>query len=307
MRRVIDLHANGKLLISGEYLVLVGATALAFPVRFGQNLHADETEEQTLMWESFTPDGRWFTGKFDMGTFHVISTDEMKTAVNLKKLLKSARRLNPDFLAGQSGFRVCVRSDYPLEWGLGSSATLISLVARWANADAYELFRLNSTGSGYDIACAERLGLLYYRLLNGLPEIIPVKAGKALRKHTFFVYLGNKQDSTKEVGRFIAEKKYSEQDVEQVSRLSSFICQAETHEELIGLVDDHESILSKILQRDPIARRFPGFPGTVKSLGAWGGDFAMFVSGREQAEVVDILHRQGFSRVFSFSEIEATS
>jgi hypothetical protein len=46
-------YSNGKLLITGEYLVLDGATAFALPTKFGQNLIV----EKTLIIK--------FTGKFD--------------------------------------------------------------------------------------------------------------------------------------------------------------------------------------------------------------------------------------------------
>jgi hypothetical protein len=36
-------YSNGKLLITGEYLVLDGATAFALPTKFGQNLIVEKT------------------------------------------------------------------------------------------------------------------------------------------------------------------------------------------------------------------------------------------------------------------------
>ena len=37
-------HSHGKLLISGEYVVLDGATALALPTKFGQSLEVVEID-----------------------------------------------------------------------------------------------------------------------------------------------------------------------------------------------------------------------------------------------------------------------
>ena len=79
--------------------------------------------------------------------------------------------------------------------------------------------------------------------------------------------------------------------MEHVSGLSSLICQAGSYDELFRLIEEHESVISSILKREPIANRFPSFPGTAKSLGAWGGDFAMFVSGHEPEEVtLSLIH-----------------
>ncbi len=321
MSKVIEHHANGKLLITGEYLVLVGARALALPVRFGQDLIVLASITGRIEWESSNPAGVWFTAQFDPGTFHILTTNKLKIAEELKKLLGSARKLNPMFLAGQDGCYVTVKANYPLGWGLGSSSTLCSLVAEWAGVDAFHLFHMISHGSGYDIACASRNDLIYYTLtgwedsdrvgqrLNYLAPkvrshvITPTQPGFALREYSYFVYLGNKQDTGKEVAAFLANNNYSDKDVDRISQLASLICDSVTHEELTCLVEEHESIMSEILKRQVIATRFPAFPGTIKSLGAWGGDFAMFVSGREPDEVTEIIHQYGFSTIFRYHEI----
>jgi mevalonate kinase len=306
MKKPTDLHANGKLLITGEYLVLKGAKALALPVRFGQKLQISKTENQIIDWESTSPEGTWYRGKFDIYTLEILKSDDMPISQELKKLFVAARKLNINFLK-EGGCHAKIHADYPLEWGLGSSSTLCYLVAQWAGVDAYELFRLTSQGSGYDIACAGQKELLYYQLKEGLAEVALTNPGKALRENSYFVYLGKKQNTQQEVNSFLSDSNYSETDVEQISRLASFICLADTAAELIELVDEHEKIMSKILQRNPIAKQFPYFPGTVKSLGAWGGDFAMFVSEEPRETISEILSRKGYSTLFSFTEMEVKS
>jgi mevalonate kinase len=219
-------------------------------------------------------------------------------------MLVAARKLNPRFLSGKTGWQVQVAANYPLNWGLGSSATLQFLVARWANIPEFEFFRMISQGSGYDIVCAGQSGLLHFQLRKGCPEISPAAPGPALRNHTFYVPLGKKQQSKKEVAAFLEGMNFSEIDLVAVSQLSEAICETASPVELIRLVNEHEYILSTILKKDPLALRFPDFPGTAKSLGAWGGDFAMFVSAAEPKEVIKILRSSGFSKVFSYSDLE---
>ncbi|MBK8344996.1 MAG: hypothetical protein IPL12_17990 [Bacteroidetes bacterium] len=50
-----QFYAHGKLLISGEYLVLKGAMALAIPTKFGQRMEVsdDASGENILHWQSF--------------------------------------------------------------------------------------------------------------------------------------------------------------------------------------------------------------------------------------------------------------
>ena len=49
-----QFYSNGKLLLTGEYVVLDGATALAVPTRFGQDLIVDRIQGDQLIWSSFT-------------------------------------------------------------------------------------------------------------------------------------------------------------------------------------------------------------------------------------------------------------
>ena len=47
-----SFHANGKLLISGEYVVLDGGLALAIPTKKGQFLHFEPTNHSILHWKN---------------------------------------------------------------------------------------------------------------------------------------------------------------------------------------------------------------------------------------------------------------
>lgn len=54
-------YSNGKLLLTGEYVVLDGATSLAVPTKFGQDLIVEPIKESQLIWGSFTHTGEcWF-------------------------------------------------------------------------------------------------------------------------------------------------------------------------------------------------------------------------------------------------------
>jgi hypothetical protein len=105
------------------------------------------------------------------------------------------------------------------------------------------------------------------------------------------------------VSAFLDSNNYTAAHVARVSELARLICEAKTAGELIALVEEHEAMISAILNRPVLASRFPAFPGAVKSLGAWGGDFAMFVSDSEPAEVEKILRSYGLSEIFRFDEI----
>ena len=310
----VTFRARGKLLISGEYLVLSGARALAVPLKFGQVMQLEKICARFIQWASEDSSGVWFRAVIDSGTLKVVSPGKDPggregTAEFLEKLLGQARVLNPAFIEPGQGWNVRVTADYPLEWGLGSSSSLISLVAEWAGINAAALHKSVSNGSGYDIACASSPGPLMYQLRHGdagntLNEVVsPVITGPALKEHAYFAWLGIKQDSQREVEKFKASAEFSNEDIMRISELSLAIGNADRTEELCRLIHEHEALLSRILQRDVLKRSFPDFPGAVKSLGAWGGDFAMFVSMLPFDEVKAILEDYGITEVFTYDDI----
>ena len=75
-------YSNGKLLITGEYLVLDGARAFALPTKFGQNLIVETGSNQEIQWKSFNVDEKiWFE---DVITFHEI-INNVKTEIETVK------------------------------------------------------------------------------------------------------------------------------------------------------------------------------------------------------------------------------
>ncbi len=305
MDEVIDLRANGKLLLAGEYLVLSGARALALPVRFGQRLRACPISNPLLRWSACQPSGKWFGCEIDLNFFQVLNTTDNTVSGWLVMLLHAARLLNPGFLRNQHGYIVTTETEYPMSWGLGSSSTLIAMVAHWAAVPVFDLFRLISNGSGFDIACADRSSLISYQLQNGLPLVSELNPGKALRSNTYFAWLGKKQESHVEVEKFLQQRFRPEYEIARISEIALEISNSESVGGLIELVKEHEQILGSILCKEPVAERFPGFPGTVKSLGAWGGDFVMFVTAMELEGVKNFLLFHGITDVFTFDEVKA--
>ena len=55
-----QFQAHGKFLLTGEYLVLKGALALAIPLKLGQTLSVETCHGASLQWNAYKPDGPWF-------------------------------------------------------------------------------------------------------------------------------------------------------------------------------------------------------------------------------------------------------
>jgi len=303
MKKSIDLHANGKLLLTGEYLVVAGAIALALPIRFGQTLHAEYGDHQSISWISMENGVSWFTCEMDPVSLTIKSASDHTIARRLKEILSAARLINPGFLK-EDGISITMSANYPLKWGLGSSSTLIALIAEWAHVDKYILFRMVSRGSGYDIACTDRDSMFFYRLKDGKINITDARPGNALINHACFAYSGKKQATAEELSAFLSETTFTDANIERISELSCMICNTDDPLLLCSRIDEHEEILGRILRKEPVSKHFQDFPGSIKSLGAWGGDFAMFVSEIGNEFIKTWLKQNGFSVVFCYEELK---
>jgi mevalonate kinase len=301
------LRANGKLLISGEYLVMNGAVALAFPVRFGQELNISPINDHILNWVSKQDKETWFSAAFNMENLSVIKTSDSGIASSLWRILQAARSFNPEFPLSDKGCNATITADYPLEWGLGSSSTLISLIARWAEVDEYSLFRIISGGSGYDLACATRNAPFFYQLVDEEPTVSFVDVGDGLKKHAIFAFLGNKQNSQQEIERYRKSEVPPQRIIDRVSELAAEFCKANDAGDLIEVMEEHEYLMSSVLKKPILLHeRFRNFPGAVKSLGAWGGDFAMFTADKPIDELRIMLKNLGITTAFTWDELKIT-
>src|SRR5690606_30648387 len=199
-------HSNGKLLISGEYAILDGALGLAIPTFYGQSLHLAPTTSGLLEWKSYDPNGRsWFTATYDLGTLEIMATTGKATAKTLQGLLREAQRLNPLLMKDSAGILGETHLEFPRNWGLGSSSTLINNLAQWARADPYTLLRNAFGGSGYDIACARHNGPLTYRLVAGEPQVQEIDFDPIFKDALFFVHLNQKKSSKAAIGAYRAQ------------------------------------------------------------------------------------------------------
>ena len=92
-------YSHGKLLISGEYLILEGAIGLAVPTLQGQDLVVEETDTGRLQWESVDENEKtWFTAEFDLEDFELLShSGDASVGEQLQRILRTARKMNSRF------------------------------------------------------------------------------------------------------------------------------------------------------------------------------------------------------------------
>lgn len=270
--------SHGKILLTGEYLVLHGALALAMPLKLGQSLEVETLPscDNRLNWEAFQPQGHWFSATIDKNNLQTIATDDAPKARKLCEVLNALKELNPALFHGHD-LHFSTHLDFHPEWGLGSSSTLIANLSQWAKVDPYKLLKLSFGGSGYDIACATATSPLFYRLIEGQPQITPAPFAPSFADMLHFVYQGKKQNSAKEVAAFKERMSHMDfmKEIDAISAISRALSDSRDLQDFCSLLNTHEAILSRCLGREPLQMQFPDFEGCLKSLGAWGGDFML--------------------------------
>ncbi len=303
-------RSNGKLLLTGEYLVLDGALALAIPTQLGQVLEVQSADAGTLLWESFDRHGdRWLQVRFELPSLRILTERfnakrdgaEDSLGLKLQELLSFAKSKNPAFLATQSGYHVRSSLEFPRPWGLGSSSTLVSNVAQWSNTDPFFLQFESFGGSAYDVACAQSSGPIHYRLKEGVPEFKEVYFAPTFKDQLYFVFLNQKQNSRDAIQNYKANYDLNQNHIDRISALTKALTHADSLTDFEKIMAEHEALVSSVVGIAPIQdMKFSDYFGQTKSLGAWGGDFIL-ATGND--DTPNYFKNKGYNTVISYQEL----
>ncbi len=265
-------YSHGKLLITSEYAVLDGAKALAVPTKLGQSLKVKSIEQPEIRWKSFDHKNKlWFETNLTINNFN--PSKNIETAQRLAQIFRAIFELNPKVFAS-TGLEFSSHLEFPQNWGLGSSSTLINNLAQWAKIDAFALLENTFGGSGYDIACAQNAQPIIYQRQNSTPHIKIVDFDPPFKDELFFVHRNQKQNSRAAIAHYNALKTTQTLDFSELNALTDALLVATTLEEFEVLISKHETLVGELIQHPPLkTSHFADYPGAIKSLGAWGGDF----------------------------------
>ncbi|MCO6564059.1 MAG: GHMP kinase [Apibacter sp.] len=272
--------SNGKLLLTGEYTVLDGALSLALPARLGQSLEVYETEKhpKKTVWIAYKNDGKlWFKTVLDIHDNKIEETTNLNFSKKLLHIFKQVQKLRSVKFQNHVGYEFTTRLDFPENWGLGTSSTLINNIAQWAQVNPYKLLEKTFGGSGYDIACANANTPITYQLKEDeLKNINKVELSSEITENLIFIYLNQKQNSREGIQHYKQRKK-SQRLIDDISKITQKITNSKiTFNQFRTLISEHEQMISEFIKLDPVKKvLFNDYPGFIKSLGAWGGDFIM--------------------------------
>jgi len=235
-------HSNGKLLLTGEYLVLKGAEALALPLKKGQTLRVQPLDDQDrLIWRSIYKGHIFFQAAFSMENFRIMQTNNQELAGFLQKILKQALSYIPSFIS-ETGYFIESFLSFPLEWGLGSSSTLISNLAEWLEVNPFVLNHDITNGSGYDIACARSNGPIIYQTFDNTRRYREIDFILPFQDHIYFVYTGRKQRSAQEVQRFLAKSGSFDHLFNPIHQINQRIINSSQLSDFEQALRDHETL-----------------------------------------------------------------
>jgi len=297
-------YSNGKLLITGEYVVLDGAKALALPTKFGQNLIVEDALDNQIQWRSYDHDSSiWFEETIPFSS--IVERKQYDEIHNMKNtliaILHEAYQLNSNFITQSKGYQITTRLTFPKFWGLGTSSTLINNIAQWLGVDAYQLLKRSFGGSGYDLACAQNNSAIIYQLVDDKPIVQKVAFYPDFTEKIFFVYLNRKQSSKTAIASYLYKQGAIEKAIVVIDSITETIVHSKDPKEFAMALQKPEIEMSNVLALQTVQEAlFPDFNGVVKSLGAWGGDFVLAIS---KENPTDYFKSKGYSVVVPYCEM----
>ena len=210
------------------------------------------------------------------------------------------KELSTTQLQSNSSYSIATNLQFPPDFGLGSSSTLMNNLAEWAEIDAFVLNEFCLGGSGFDIAVAQKKSAVLYQNVEGDRKTEAIKFIPKFTKELIFIHLNQKQNSREGIHLYRSKEK-SPALIDQFSDLTRKVLLADKLEDFSTLMETHEKILSEFLEIQSVKEKhFQNCPVFVKSLGAWGGDFVM---SSKFPGFEDYFRGKGFNTFFQWKDL----
>ena len=288
-------------MLTSEYFAIDGALVLAVPTKLGQEFFFEEKDDENALiyWEAYHQNKLWLTAVINYQTWQILETNIPSSAEFITKTLKNVQQLSNTKFKSNTTYHLKTNLQFPADFGLGSSSTLMNNLAEWAEIDPFYLNSISLGGSGYDIAVAKEKSAI---LFQSKPEIKYEKVdfNPSFKNELIFIHLNQKQDSREGIN-FYKSKNKSPELVDEFSNITRKILLCNELENFSQLMMIHEQKISDFLEIPAVKERlFPDCPTFVKSLGAWGGDFVMSA---KFGGYKDYFWEKGFSTILDWKNI----
>lgn len=296
-----EIFSPGKLMLTSEYFAMDGALVLAVPTKLGQEFSFEEKDDEKFLifWEAYHQNKLWLKAVIDYQNWQILETNIPSSAEFILKTLKNVQALSTIKFKNNFTYHLKTNLQFPADYGLGSSSTLMTNLAEWAQIDPFHLNKISLGGSGYDIAVAKEKSAV---LFQSVPEIKYEKVNfdPPFKNELIFIHLNQKQDSREGINLYKSKTK-SQKLVDEFSNLTRNILLCNELKNFSQLMLIHEQRISDFLEIPTVRERlFADCPIFIKSLGAWGGDFVM--SSKFEG-FKDYFWGKGFRTIFEYSDL----
>ena len=296
------IFSPGKLLLTSEYVVLDGALALAVPTQLGQEFFFQEIQDgkSLVFWEALHEGKPWLKAVINYHEERVVEANLPDAAVFVLEVLKNVKHRSKTKLQQNHSYFLKTNLQFPGNFGLGSSSTLMNNLAEWAEIDAYKLNDDSLGGSGYDIAVAREKSDILFQIKNGERIVEKVDFQPTFKDELIFIHLNQKQDSREGIQLYRSKEKSPEL-IQFFSEITEQVIACEDLEQFSQLMTLHEQKLSDFLEIPTVKEKyFENCPSFVKSLGAWGGDFMMTTKFRD---FKNYFSGRNFNTIFEWKDL----
>ncbi|KFF13943.1 30S ribosomal protein S6 [Chryseobacterium soli] len=296
-----EIFSPGKLMLTSEYFAMDGALVLAVPTKLGQEFFFEEKQNESslIYWEAHHQNVPWLKTVIDYKNWQILEANIPAAAEFILKTLKNVQSLSETKFKSTDSYHIKTNLQFPADYGLGSSSTLMNNLAEWSDVDPFYLNTISLGGSGYDIAVAKEKAAVLYQ---SKPEIKYEKVdfNPPFKNELIFIHLNQKQDSREGIN-FYKSKNKSPKLVEEFSNLTRNILLCNELENFSQLMVIHEQKIANFLEISTVKEKFfQDCPSFVKSLGAWGGDFVMSA---KFDGYKDYFWGKGFTTIFEWVDI----
>lgn len=288
-------------MLTSEYFAIDGALVLAVPTRLGQEFFFEERQDKKslILWEAYHQDKLWLTAVIDYNNWQIVETNILSSAEFILKTLYNVQQLSTTRFKSDLSYHLKTNLQFPADYGLGSSSTLMNNLGEWADINPFHLNSISLGGSGYDIAVAKEKSAI---LFQNKPEIRYEKVdfNPPFKNELIFIHLNQKQDSREGITLYKSKNKSPEL-INEFSDITKKILLCNELESFSELMMIHERKIADFLEILTVREKlFSDCPSFVKSLGAWGGDFVMSA---KFGGFKDYFWEKGFTTVFEWPEI----
>lgn len=288
-------------MLTSEYFAIDGALVLAVPTRLGQEFFFEEREDKKslILWEAYHQDKLWLTAVIDYNNWQIVETNIPSSTEFILKTLYNVQQLSTTRFKSDLSYHLKTNLQFPADYGLGSSSTLMNNLGEWADINPFHLNSISLGGSGYDIAVAKEKSAI---LFQNKPEIRYEKVdfNPPFKNELIFIHLNQKQDSREGITLYKSKNKSPEL-INEFSDITKKILLCNELESFSELMMIHERKIADFLEILTVREKlFSDCPSFVKSLGAWGGDFVMSA---KFGGFKDYFWEKGFTTVFEWPEI----